>query len=172
MLPKASCQTFYSYGHSGLLLLSWGTGKGTIVTLALQTGKPRLRGHQNQRVSEKCRKGTLTFPLQGHIWKAPRTIWVSAFLIYKIACGCAKSLQSCLTLCDPRDPMDPSRLLCPWESPGKNTGVNCHALLQGIFPAQGSNPGLLRLLLWQVGPLPLAPPGKPICKIRRSQNPF
>ena len=43
-------------------------------------------------------------------------------------------------------------------SPGKNTGVGCHALLQGIFPTQGSNPGLLRLLHWQVGSLPLVPP--------------
>ena len=32
-----------------------------------------------------------------------------------------------------------SRLLCPWDSPGKNTGLCCHALLQGIFPTQGSN---------------------------------
>ena len=31
----------------------------------------------------------------------------------------------------------PSRLLCPWDSPGKNTRVGCHALLQGIFPTQG-----------------------------------
>ena len=31
----------------------------------------------------------------------------------------------------------PTRLLCPWDSPGKNTGVGCHALLQGIFPTQG-----------------------------------
>ena len=30
-------------------------------------------------------------------------------------------------------------LLCPWDSPGKNSGVCCHALLQGIFPTQGSN---------------------------------
>ena len=37
----------------------------------------------------------------------------------------------------------PARLLCPWDSPGKNTGVSCHVLLQGIFPTQGSNPGLL-----------------------------
>ena len=37
----------------------------------------------------------------------------------------------------------PTRLLCPWDSPGKNTGVGCHALLQRIFPTQGSNPGLL-----------------------------
>ena len=40
----------------------------------------------------------------------------------------------------------PARLLCPWNSPGKNTGVGCHALLQGIFPTQGSNPHLLWLL--------------------------
>ena len=56
----------------------------------------------------------------------------------------------------------PARLLCPWDSPGKNTGVGCHAPLQGIFPTQGSNPRLLRLLRWQAGSLPQAPPGKPI----------
>ena len=49
------------------------------------------------------------------------------------AVPCAYSL-SCPTLCDPMD--------CPWNSPGKNTGVGCHALLQGIFPTQGWNPGL------------------------------
>ena len=37
----------------------------------------------------------------------------------------------------------PARLLYPWDSPGKNTGVGCHFLLQGIFPTQESNPGLL-----------------------------
>ena len=36
----------------------------------------------------------------------------------------------------------PTGLLCPWDSPGKNTGVDCHALLQGIFPTPGSNLGL------------------------------
>ena len=35
-----------------------------------------------------------------------------------------------------------TRLLCPWDSPGKSTGMGCHFLLQGIFPAQGSSPGL------------------------------
>ena len=39
--------------------------------------------------------------------------------------------------------LQPARLLCPWDSPGKHTGVGCHSLLQGIFPTQGSNPGLL-----------------------------
>ena len=36
----------------------------------------------------------------------------------------------------------PTRLLSPWNSPGKDTGVGSHCLLQGIFPTQGSNPGL------------------------------
>ena len=51
-------------------------------------------------------------------------------------------------------------LLCSWDFPGKNTGVGCHALLQGIFLTQGSNPHLLCLLHWQVDSLPLEPPGK------------
>ena len=49
-----------------------------------------------------------------------------------------------------------TRLLCPWDSPGKNTGVGSHSLLQGIFPTQGSNPSLLHLLHWQVDSLPLS----------------
>ena len=36
-----------------------------------------------------------------------------------------------------------ARLLYPWNSPGKNNGVGSHSLLQGIFPTEGSNPGLL-----------------------------
>ena len=35
--------------------------------------------------------------------------------------------------------LQPTRLLCPWDSPGKNTGVGCHFLLQGMFQIQGSN---------------------------------
>ena len=49
-------------------------------------------------------------------------------------------VQLCLIFCDP---MEPTRPLCLWNSPGKNTGVGSLSLLQGIFPAQGSNPGLL-----------------------------
>ena len=75
-------------------------------------------------------------------------------------CVRAKLLQLCPTLCDPTDYSSPTRLLYPWDSPGKNTGVGCHALVQGIFPTQGSNLRLLYLLHWQAGSLPLAPPGK------------
>ena len=56
----------------------------------------------------------------------------------------------------------------PWDSPGNNAGVGCHALLQGIFQAQGSNPSVVRHLHWQAGSLPLAPPGKPLYNITPS----
>ena len=49
--------------------------------------------------------------------------------------------QSCLTL-RPHG-LQSARLLCPGNSPGKNTRVGCYSLLQGIFLTQGSNPGLL-----------------------------
>ena len=64
--------------------------------------------------------------------------------------------QSCLTLCDS---MDYSLLgsSVHGDSPGKNTGVGCHTLLQGILPTQGSNPGLPHCR-WT---LPAEPPGKP-----------
>ena len=54
-----------------------------------------------------------------------------------------------------------ARLLCPWNFPGKNTGVGCHFLLQGIFPTQGSNPHFLSLLHWQADSLPSEVSGKP-----------
>ena len=67
--------------------------------------------------------------------------WSGVAISFSNACMHGKSLQSCPTLCYPMD-CRPPRLLCPQDSPGKNTGVGCHALLQGICPTQGSNPGL------------------------------
>ena len=61
-----------------------------------------------------------------------------------------QSLKSCLILCDPTD-----KLLCPWDFPGKNTGMGCHFLLQG------SNPSLLCLLHWRADSLPLCHLGSP-----------
>ena len=54
----------------------------------------------------------------------------------------------------------PARLFWQCNSPGKNTGVGCHFLLQGIFLTKELNPGLLCLLNWQVSSLSLASPGK------------
>ena len=69
----------------------------------------------------------------------------------------AKQIQSCLTLCDPTDCSPPGS--CLWDSPGKNTAVGCHALLQGIFPTQGLNPHVLHLAAL-AGSLPVTAPGK------------
>ena len=51
------------------------------------------------------------------------------FLPVHLFAAAAKSLQSCPTLCDSID-RQPNRLPCPWDSPGKNTGVGCHFPLQ------------------------------------------
>ena len=61
--------------------------------------------------------------------------------------------QSSLTLCDPMDCSPPGSSV-HGDSPGKSTGVGCHVFLQGIFPTQGSNPGLphCRWILHQESP--------------------
>ena len=64
----------------------------------------------------------------------------------------AKSFQSCPTLCSPLYGSPPGSSIHGILS--KNTGVGCHALLQGIFLTQGSNLHLLSLLHWQDGSLP------------------
>ena len=64
-----------------------------------------------------------------HWWLNPRC----SFLIWKRKCV-SRLIVS--TFCDPMR-------LCPWDSPGKNTGVGCRSRLQGIFPTPESNPGLL-----------------------------
>ena len=56
--------------------------------------------------------------------------------------------------------LQPARPVLPWDSPGQNTGVGQHALLQGIFLTQGLILNLLRLLHWQTDYLPLVPPLK------------
>ena len=61
------------------------------------------------------------------------------------------------TLCDPVDCSQPG-VSVQGESPGKNTGVGCHALIQGIFPIQGIEP--VSPVLW-VDYLPLSHQGSP-----------
>ena len=70
-------------------------------------------------------------------------------------CLVAKSCPTVLRLHD----LWPIRLLCPWDFPGKNTGVGCHSLLQGIFATQGSELSLPHL---QANSLPLSHEGGPL----------
>ena len=79
-----------------------------------------------------------------HPWQ-PHCLHGFAFFRISYVCMHAKSLQLYLILCNPMDCSPPSSSVLG-DSPGKNTGVGCHALLQGIFPIQGSNPNLLCLL--------------------------
>ena len=71
----------------------------------------------------------------------PVPAWLTHSLTYSSSQEKVKVTQLCPTLCDPED--SATRLLCPWNSPGQNTGVGSHFLLQGIFLTQGSNPSLL-----------------------------
>ena len=93
---------------------------------------------------------------------SPRSM--APYDLHTIACVHVRLFRSCLTLCDPMD----------YNLPGSSVhGLLqarilewvCHALLQRIFLTQGSNPHLLHRLHWQVGSLPLAPPGKPFLSI-------
>ena len=74
-------------------------------------------------------------------------------------------LFSCFIVCNSLQPhgLYPSRLLCPCNFPVKSTGVDCHLLLQGIFPTQGSNP-LSPALVGEF--FTAAPPGQPIIYFR------
>ena len=102
--------------------------------------------------------------------------WLGSCLIYECACPWIFSFFCCipvilpsftywkegesvshLVMSDFLQPhgLWPTRLLCPWDSPGRNTWVGCHAILQGIFLTKGSNLYLLCLLHWQADALPL-----------------
>ena len=92
-------------------------------------------------------------PPSMELTRAIRTAWLSTLLLGKFATlsfnfliCCYLIAVLCPTLLRPHG-LQPARLLCPWDSPGKNTGVGCHFLLQGVFLTQGLT---LCLLHWQV----------------------
>ena len=84
----------------------------------------------------------------------PSSFWIFHFVYSWCICVCAKP---CPTLLWPKG-LQPTRLLCPWNFPGKNIGKGFHFLFQGIFQTQGSHSHLLH---WQVDSLPLSHQGSP-----------
>ena len=87
--------------------------------------------------------------------------WSCVRILYSIECVwcvCSAGPNSLL----PHRLQSIRKFLCPWNFPGKNTGVVCHFLLQGIFLTQGSNPCFLHLLHWQADSFQLSPLGSPI----------
>ena len=98
-----------------------------------------------------CREMLYHQSHQGSPWK--KKLWQICSVLCLVT-------QSSLSFCDLVDCNPPGSPVHGY-SPVRKTGVGCHALLQGIFPAQGSNLHLLHLLHWQAGSLLLVPPGKP-----------
>ena len=93
--------------------------------------------------SKLCDLGQLDSPL-----------WASFFLILKWGAG----MLGCLVMSNSlwSHGLQPARLLSPWDSPGKNTGVGWYSVLQGVFLTEGSNS---RLVHWQANSLPLSHQG-------------
>ena len=83
----------------------------------------------------------IKYPYQKREWK--KHIYHLTWIIQSMpACSVASVMSDSLR---PRG-LQPTSLLCPWDSTGKKTGVGSHALLQGILPTQGQNLSILRLL--------------------------
>ena len=108
-------------------------------------------------VSMRVFLGSLFCPIDPYVWSSYPTVPIVVVAVY---------LLSHVWLLWPHG-LSPTRLLCPWDFSGKNTGVGCHFLLQRIFPTQGLN---LRLLLWQVDSLPLSHQGSPFVPVPHCMN--
>ena len=98
---------------------------------------------------------------------AINTVFFLTFVALELLCECTQqelqSLSHVRLFVTYR--LQPARLLYPWNSPGKNTGVGCHFLLQGIFPIQGLNPRIC-LLHQQADFLPLSNLRSPCCRAK------
>ena len=129
---------FFPQGKKEFLILKVGHGDGCAIHWTIQ-GVGFLQGSLAQWQEQGLRKQicwVLIIPsncpqVTGYTYGALGKPFSSL-------CVHAKLLQLCPTLCDPRG-CDPQRLLCPWDSPGKNTGIGCCALLQRIFLIQRLN---------------------------------
>ena len=88
-----------------------------------------------------------------YVWLSPFAVHLKlTTLLISYVLSCALSLSRVRLFVIPCTLCEPTRLLCPWDSPGKNTRVGSLSLLQGIFPIQELNRGLLhcRRILYQL----------------------
>ena len=147
---------------------SWGRGGG-VMTLRVQLTPPSPKhtfphhtplSSSPQPLHDAC--PTLEFKLLDSLFKNGHPLFFPIFT-------CLLSGFSRVLSLRPHG-LQPTRLLCPWDSPGKNTGMGSHALLQGVFLTQGSNPRLFCLRHWQVSSLPLSHLGSPLCSHQNSRS--
>ena len=107
--------------------------------------------HVNNQ-QEETRDGIKSIKRAVYLWGWIRLSGATQNLSFSLDHACTLSRFSRVQPLPPCG-QQTTRLLCPWNSPGKSTGVGCHFFLQGIFPTQGSSPRLLCLLHWQAGSL-------------------
>ena len=134
-------------GEEKVRSLEWGEWEGPTTVLCSKAAT----GH--------IKPPTLRLITMKYNWKFSSLVtltYLKHSIVHMSACVHAKSLQSSPTL-QPYELLS-IRLLCPWDPPGKNAGVGCHSLLQGVLPTQGFNPCLLH---WRAGSSPVAPSGRP-----------
>ena len=128
--------------------------------LSHQQGSPRILewvAYPFCRVTSQLRNRTGVSCIAGRFFSS----WATGEVILQgLSTCCSPCLPTFHTL-PPSPPLSPVHTSLPVCSTGKDARVDCHALLQGIFPTQGSNPRLICLLALQASSLPLAPPGKP-----------
>ena len=125
-----------------LSCFSVGFSKGIWGWLNLLTCLSHLETGGSESTVSHLRKSDISFPTKLLLECSCFTMFCP-FLLYRKGnqLCCVLVTQLCLTLWDPKDCSPPGSCV-HGDSPGKNTGEGCHALLQGIFPTQGSNPGL------------------------------
>ena len=97
-------------------------------------------------------------PILFNIFQKPEEEKTQPYLFYEISVRSCSITKSCVTLVT----LWSLAHQCPWDSPGKNTGMDCHFFLQGVFLTQGTNLSLLHLLTCQAYSLPLSHLGSPV----------
>jgi len=110
-----------------------------MASIKMNTNNKFAKGHGEKGTSVHCWwECKLVQPLWRTVWRFPKRTKKRIAM-----CVCCSSVQllSCVQLFATPWTI-PTRILCPWNSPGKNTGVGSHSFLQGIFPTLGLNLGL------------------------------
>ena len=112
--------------------------------LATENQQPLSYGFQFPNEWFKCLSAPNIWSHSSWVSLVPKHLPLQEYL-------CCLATKSCLTFLWPHG-LEPTRFLCPWDFPGKNTRLGCHFLLQGTFQTQGLN---IPPLHWQADSLPL-----------------
>ena len=117
-------------------------GRTACVTPAWWGGKPQLPMYPSVTTLAGVLGclGTAQWKLKSRLPSKTLLAWVGIGQWFSVVLARVElrvCVYSAMSNSLPSHELQPTRLLCPWDSPGKNTGVGCHALLQGIFPGPG-----------------------------------